>query len=230
MISEREKTLEAMLFASPESVPLEKLAEVLGCDIPLTRNLLTHMAESYAEEQAGILLQEIDGAYRLCTNPAYYPQVQQLLQKKPRSTFSQSARETLAIIAFKQPVTKGAIEEIRGVNSDHAVNRLVEYGLVTELGRLDAPGRPILFGTSEEFLIFYGLKNIDELLAKTSDLTLPEMPELPDDEDGELTLAESGVPAEAGDVLSVVEPEFPSNTEELLGVAEPEPSVNSPVH
>jgi segregation and condensation protein B len=72
--------------------------------------------------------------------------------------------ETLAIIAFKQPVTKAVIENIRGVNSDHGVNRLVEYGLVEEKGRLDAPGRPILFGTSEEFLMFYGLKSVDELL------------------------------------------------------------------
>jgi len=216
MISEREKTLEAMLFASPESIPLEKLAEVLACDIPLTRNLLTRMAESYKEEQAGILLQEIDGAYRLCTNPAYYPQVQQLLQKKPRNTFSQSARETLAIIAFKQPVTKGVIEEIRGVNSDHAVNRLVEYGLVTEMGRLDAPGRPILFGTSEEFLIFYGLKNIDELLAKASDIAIPEMPELPGDENDGLTVAEAGVPTEAGDVLLMVENELSVDTKDML--------------
>ena len=159
-----EKILEAMLFASPESVSLEKLADALGCDIPLTRNLLDHMTERYSKESAGILLQEVDGFYRLCTNPAYSASVQSLLQKKPRATLNQSQLETLAIIAFKQPVTRGAIEQIRGVNSDRAVNKLVEYGMVTEMGRLDAPGRPILFGTSEEFLLFYGLKNIDELL------------------------------------------------------------------
>jgi len=204
--SEREKTLEAMLFASPESVPLEKLAEALGCDIPLTRNLLTHMSETYAGEDAGILLQEIDGAYRFCTNPAYFPAVQRLLQKKPRSTFSQAARETLAIIAFKQPVTKGAIEEIRGVNSDYSVNKLVEYGLVTEMGRLDAPGKPILFGTSEEFLIFYGLRSVDEFLASTADLTLPVVPELSVDGEDELTMAEAGIPAEGlSDISHTVE-------------------------
>jgi len=170
-LTEREKMLEAMLFASPESVPLERLAEALGCDIPLTRNLLNRMKETYTQNASGIQLQELDGAYRLCTNPAYYPAVQRLLQKKPRSTFSQATLETLAIITFKQPITKGAIENIRGVNSDYSVNKLVEHGLVTEMGRLDAPGRPILFGTSEDFLMFYGLKNVDDLL---DGLVLPQ--------------------------------------------------------
>ena len=163
-MTEREKTLEAMLFASGESVPLEKLAEALGCDIPLTRNLLAKMAETYKNNNAGIMLREIDEAYLLCTNPEYYPAVQRLLRIKPRRALSQTVLETLAIIAFKQPVTKAVIESIRGVNCDHGVNKLLEYGLIIEKGRLDAPGRPILFGTSEEFLLYYGLKNIDELI------------------------------------------------------------------
>ena len=163
-LTERERALEAMLFASPESVPLEKLAESLECDIPLTRNLLTRMAETYAANQSGIMLSEMDGAYRLCTNPVYYPQVQRLLQRKTRNALSQTMLEVLSIVAFRQPITKGAVGEIRGINSDYAVNKLVELGLVTERGRLDAPGKPILFGTSEEFLLFYNLKNVDELL------------------------------------------------------------------
>jgi segregation and condensation protein B len=162
-LSEKEKMLEAMLFASPESVPLAKLAEALGCDIPVTRGLLAHMSEVYTEEQSGIQLHEAEDSFRLCTNPAYYPCVQRLLQLRPRKPLSQALLETLAIIAFKQPVTKGVVEEIRGVNSDHSVNRLVEYGLVEEAGRLDAPGRPILFATSEEFLLHYGLKSVKEL-------------------------------------------------------------------
>ena len=165
LITEREKTLEAVLFASPESVPLDKLAECIDCDIPLTRNLLNRMIETYVKDESGIQLQEVDGSYRLCTNPAYFPAVQKLLQRKQRNVFTQATLETLSIIAFKQPVTKGAIEGIRGVNSDHMVNRLVEWGLVIEMGRLDAPGRPILFGTSEDFLLFYGLKDVGELLS-----------------------------------------------------------------
>jgi len=164
LTTEREKILEAMLFASPESVPLAKLADALGCDVPLTRNILLKMAEVYAKDNSGIQLQEIDETYRLCTNPIYYPAIQRLLQKRTRRALTQSQLETLAIIAFKQPVTRGVIEEIRGVNSDSSVNKLVEYGLVDEMGRLNAPGRPILFGTTEDFLLFYGLNNIEQLL------------------------------------------------------------------
>ena len=173
-ISEREKTLEAMLFASPESVPLEKLADALGCDIPLTRNLLNRMAEAYAKNASGIQLHEVDGAYRLCTNPAYYPAVQRLLQRKTRNAFTQAMLEVLSIIAFKQPITKGAIEEIRGISSDYHVNRLVEVGMVAEKGRLDAPYKPILFGTSEDFLLFYGLKTVEELLEMCANIEIPE--------------------------------------------------------
>ncbi|MCL1844877.1 MAG: SMC-Scp complex subunit ScpB [Defluviitaleaceae bacterium] len=162
-MTEREKTLEAMLFASGESVPVARLAEALGCDIPMTRNLLASMAERYTAENAGIQLREVDDAFCLCTNPVYFPAVQRLLKIRPRRALSQTLLETLAVIAFKQPVTKSVIENIRGVNCDHGVNRLVEYGLVEEKGRLDAPGRPILFGTTEEFLLFYGLKSVDEL-------------------------------------------------------------------
>jgi len=175
LTTEREKMLEAMLFASPESVPLEKLADALGCDIPLTRGLLEHMAEIYVRESSGILLQEVDGAYRLCTNPAYSTPVQRLLQKKAQTALNSSQLETLAIIAFRQPVTRGVIEQIRGVNSDRAVNRLLEYGMIEERGRLDGPGRPILFGTSEEFLLFYGLRSVEELLDSVT-VELPPPP------------------------------------------------------
>ncbi|MCL2577214.1 MAG: SMC-Scp complex subunit ScpB [Defluviitaleaceae bacterium] len=164
LTTEREKMLEAMLFASGESVPVAKLAAALGCDIPLVRNLLAKMADTYSGENSGIQLREVDDCFRLCTNPEYYPAIQRLLKIKPRRALSQTLLETLAIIAFKQPVTKAVIENIRGVNCDHGVNRLVEFGLVEEKGRLDAPGRPILFGTSEEFLLFYGLRSVDELL------------------------------------------------------------------
>jgi len=170
--TDKEKMLEAMLFASPGSVPLASLAEALGCDIPLTRNLLSRMAEAYAKDQSGIQLQEIDDTYRLCTNPIYYASIERLLKLKPRRALSQTLLETLAIITYKQPVTKAIIEDIRGVNADHAVNKLMEYGLIMEKGRLDAPGRPILFGTSDEFLLYYGLKSVQELLASSGDETL----------------------------------------------------------
>lgn len=168
LTTEREKIIEAMLFASGESVHVARLAEALGCDVFLVRNLLARMVDTYAQEGAGIQLCEVDDCYRLCTNPSYYTTVQRLLKIKPRRALSQTLLETLAIIAFKQPVTKAVIENIRGVNCNHGINKLLEYGLIEEAGRLDAPGRPILFGTSEEFLLFYGLRSVEELVSARS--------------------------------------------------------------
>jgi segregation and condensation protein B len=169
--NERQRQLEAMLFAAGESVPLAELAEALGVEIPIARQLLTQMQEIYTQSNSAIHLAEANDAYRLVTNPTYFPIIQRLLKIKPRRALSQTLLETLAIVAFKQPVTKGVIEQIRGVNSDHSVNRLVEYGLIEEKGRLDAPGRPMLFGTTEDFLMFYGLKNVEQLLETTTSAT-----------------------------------------------------------
>ena len=163
LTDEREKKLEAMLFASGESVPVGKLADALGCDINLTKSLLLHMSEVYMQERSAIQLREVDESYKLCTNPAYHHVIEKLVKSKPRKALSQTQLETLAIIAFRQPVTKPVIEGIRGVNCDHAVNKLIEFGLVREEGRLDGPGRPILFGTTEDFLLFYGLSSVEDL-------------------------------------------------------------------
>jgi segregation and condensation protein B len=108
----------------------------------------------------------------MCTNPDYYAYVQELLKNPQRKILTQALIETLAIIAYKQPVTKAQIEEIRGVNADHAVNKLMEYRLVVEKGRLDAPYRPILFGTSDEFLKYFGFTNLTSLPDLPEDLTL----------------------------------------------------------
>lgn len=161
---EQQKILEAMLFAAGDAVLLSKLAEALGCDIPVTRRLLTDMADRYKYEEAGIQLIEINDSFQLCSNPKYHDYAKSLLPKATKRNLTQTLLETLSIIAYKQPVTKSLIEEIRGVNADHAVNKLMEYGLVIEQGRLDAPGKPILFGTSEDFLRYFGLKTVDEFL------------------------------------------------------------------
>ena len=157
--------MEALLFASGESVSVARLAEAVGCDIPATRNLLGRMAEAYNRDEAGVQLIELDDSFQLCANPKYNAYIQKFFPSAPKRAMTQTLLETLSIIAYKQPVTKNTIEEIRGVNADHAVNKLLEYGLVVEKGRLDAPGRPILFGTSENFLRFYGLRNLNELFS-----------------------------------------------------------------
>jgi len=161
---EQEKILEAVLFAAGGAVSAARLAEAAGVEIPAVRGLLARMAERYAEDEAGILLMEIDEDFQLCTNPKYHEYARRLLPEPPRRNLTQALLETLSIIAYKQPVTKTLIEEIRGVNADHAVNRLMEYGLVTEMGRLDAPGKPILFGTTGDFLRYFGLQSVEEFL------------------------------------------------------------------
>ena len=166
---EQEKILEAVLFAAGNAVPLAGLAEAIGCDKSATRGLLSRMAERYAKEEAGIQLLEVEEKFQLCTNPKYHEYAKRLLPESPRRALTQALLETLSIIAYKQPVTKSVIEEIRGVNADHAVNKLVEYGLVVERGRLEAPGKPILFGTSEDFLRYFGLRTVEEFVKQVPD-------------------------------------------------------------
>lgn len=161
---EQEKILEALLFAAGDAVHIRRLSDALECDVPAVRGLLARMAERYANEEAGIQLLEIGDAFQLCSNPKYHNYAKKLLPEQPIKKLSQTLLETLAIIAYKQPVTKPVIEEIRGVNADHAVNKLMEYGLVVEKGRLnDAPGKPLLFTTSEEFLRYFGLRTVEDL-------------------------------------------------------------------
>lgn len=160
---EHEKILEAILFAAGEAVPLASLADAIGADRRTTEQLLRRLSDSYEASKRGIQIIEINNSFQMTTNPLYYQYIQALVQNPREKTLSRTLLETLAIIAYKQPVTKGQIEEIRGVSADHSVNRLLEYGLIVEKGRLDAPGRPILFGTSDEFLRHFGFRNTDQL-------------------------------------------------------------------
>ena len=108
--------------------------------------------KDYQKKERGIQIIELDQSFQLCTKKEYYEDLIRIARHPKKPALSDVAMETLSIVAYKQPVTRQEVEKIRGVNSDHALNRLVEYGLVGEAGRLDAPGRPILFGTTEEFL------------------------------------------------------------------------------
>ena len=128
-----------------------------------------HMKQ-YEKEDRGIKIIELENAFQLCTKKEYYENLIKVAKAPKKQVLSDTLLETLAIIAYKQPITKMEIEKIRGVSSEHAVNRLVEYGLCKELGRLDAPGRPMLFGTTEEFLRVFGVQSIDELPVISEDL------------------------------------------------------------
>ena len=149
-----EGAIEALLFAMGGSVELPALAKAIGHDPETTRKIVQNMMLNYQEEGRGIKIIELEEYYEYLVNMALQPK---------KAVLSDVMLETLSIIAYKQPVTKLEIEKIRGVKCDHAVSKLIEYGLVQEVGRLDAPGKPILLGTTEEFLRNFGVQGLDEL-------------------------------------------------------------------
>ncbi len=156
-------TLEAILFAMGESVELSKLAEVIEEDKDTTKELLMELKQKYDSPASGIDLLELEDCFQLATKPGTYDALVKIAKTPRRMSLSESVIETLSIIAYKQPVTRIEIENIRGVSCDFAVNKLLEYGLICELGRKDAPGRPLLFGTTEEFLRSFGVKSLKDL-------------------------------------------------------------------
>ena len=158
-----EGAIEALLFAMGESVELSTLAKTIGHDIETTRKIVRNMMLKYQAEDRGIKIIELENAYQMCTKQEYYDYLVNIAMQPKKAVLTDVMMETLSIIAYKQPVTKQEIDKIRGVKSDHAVNKLVEYNLVQELGRLDAPGRPIVFGTTEEFLRNFGVDSTDNL-------------------------------------------------------------------
>lgn len=162
-VNQLEAALEALLFTMGDSVDTQSIARAIDQDVPTTRKLLEGLRIRYKEENRGIMLLELEDSWQLCTKKEYYPVLIRLASQPRKAVLTDVMLETLSIIAYKQPVTKADIEKIRGVKSDHAVNRLIEYELVTEVGRLDAPGRPILFGTTEEFLRKFGVSSLEEL-------------------------------------------------------------------
>ena len=158
-----EAAIEAILFSMGEAVPTKKIAEALELEEEDIYNILINMKDKYDEKARGVRIIEIDNAFQMCTKEAYYDYVKKVNYKLKEFVLTDVLIETLAIVAYKQPITRAHIESIRGVNSNHAVNRLVEYNLVYEVGRVDAPGKPILFGTTKDFLRGFGLQNVEEL-------------------------------------------------------------------
>ena len=160
----KEAALEAMLFASGESVSIKRLSEVLELTEGKTIKLLEELKKKYDDDvKCGIRLVRLEDSYQLSSKKEYYEAIRDLTERKRRASLSNAGLEVLSIVAYNQPITRSTIEFIRGVNSDGALNNLIAAGLVEEVGRLDAPGRPMLFGTSEEFLRCFDLSSISEL-------------------------------------------------------------------
>lgn len=156
--------VEALLFVAGDPLSLEKIAAITGINCDELRQILARLGERYRHDpQRGIILREIDGNYVLTTKPEQKEILQRLFQPRHRPVLSQAAYETLAIIAYNQPVTRSQVESVRGVNSDSIISRLLERELIREDGTLDAPGRPSLFVTTDKFLLDFGLRSVNDL-------------------------------------------------------------------
>ena len=190
--------VEAILFAAGGSVETARLASALELDPGEMRDILRRMELRYEEEDRGIRLLELEDAWQLCTKREHYGELIRIVKQPRKYTLTEVLLETLSIVAYKQPVTKLEIEKIRGVKSDHAANKLVEYGLIEEVGRLDAPGRPILFGTTEEFLRSFGVSSVEELPKASPE----QMEDFKEEAEEEL-----GLPAESQEELPKASPE-----------------------
>lgn len=161
--SELSAAVEAVLFATGDSVEGSRLEKALNMVPGTLKQRMPQITENYEEDGRGIRIICLEGSYQLCTKNEYYDLISRIVNIPKRHILTDVLLETLSIVAYKQPVTKPEIEAIRGVSCAHAINKLLEYELIEEVGRLDAPGRPILFGTTEEFLRCFGVSSMDDL-------------------------------------------------------------------
>jgi len=155
--------IEALLFASGEPLSLQELVNHTEEKSKLIEIIIREMMEEYENSNRGIKIICIKGSYQLVTKSQNADYIQKLLKKNKRQSLSQASIESLAIVAYKQPITRIDIDEIRGVKSESAIQRLMERELIKEIGRLEVPGRPILYGTTEEFLRQFELKDLQQL-------------------------------------------------------------------
>jgi len=160
---ELEAAIEAILFTMGEAVEADRIAAALSVDAGVVREVIHGIMQHYEGKGHGIQIIELEDAFQMCTKASMYEHLIKIAHVPKKHILTDVLLETLSIIAYKQPITKQEIEAIRGVKSDHAVNKLIEYNLACEVGRMDAPGRPILFGTTEDFLRCFGISSLEDL-------------------------------------------------------------------
>lgn len=161
---EAKSVIEGLLFmAGSEGLEARQIAEIIGTDPEEAADLCHDLAGDYRREGRGLQIVEVAGMFQMTTLPEHAPYFEKMARQPQQSTLSQAALETLAIIAYKQPITRADVEEIRGVKSEKAIHNLLAKKLVAEVGRAEGPGRPILYGTTKEFLEYFGLRNLSEL-------------------------------------------------------------------
>lgn len=163
--------IEAILFAAGDSVPLARLSLVLGVSEQDVETSVKMLQESYIEQQRGMRILRLEDKVQMCSAPEYASFISKTLEQRKPPVLSQPALETLAVVAYFQPVTRAYIEQVRGVDSSYTVGVLNERGLIEECGRLEVPGRPVLFRTTDVFLRTMGISSLDEL---------PELPDMTD--------------------------------------------------
>ncbi|WP_338205715.1 SMC-Scp complex subunit ScpB [Parageobacillus thermoglucosidasius] len=174
-MSEYKAIVEGLLFAAgDEGLSLQQIAAVLEMEEERVRAVIHMLKDEYDKQKRGIQLVELAGVFQLTTRKEHAPYLKKLVESPGSASLSQAALETLAIIAYRQPITRAEIEEIRGVKSDKPIQTLIAKALIKEVGRAEGTGRPILYGTTKEFLDYFGLKTLEEL---------PPLPELQEDDE-----------------------------------------------
>ncbi len=179
--NEAKSIIEAILFISGEPVSLDAIRKLVEVDKYNTDRLIRELISDYSVRHTGILIIEVSDGFQMVSNPACAPWIKKLLNTAVPKKLTQSSIETIAIVAYKQPIIKAEIEAIRGVNSDGVVKTLLDRRIIKILGRKEVPGRPLMYGTTNEFLQYFGLKDLSELptLKEFNEVDLPEPPETP---------------------------------------------------
>jgi segregation and condensation protein B len=162
-IREIKSIVEGLLFVAGDAVPIKDFCSIINIDETTLRRIVAQMMDSFSDENRGVQIIEVNNCYQLCTKPEHYEYIERLVKPQSRQGLSQASLETLAIIAYKQPITKSQVDYIRGVKSEGCMARLAEKELIYEAGRLDGPGRPIQYRTTDNFLKLFGLKTLAEL-------------------------------------------------------------------
>ena len=186
-IVEIERAVEAILFATGDPVELSRIAEILDVDEPSLERIITNLRDYYDFEQRGVRIVKLDNSYQMCSAPQYAEYIRKALETKKAPRLSPPLLEVLSVIAYRQPVTRAYVEQVRGVDCSYSITSLTEKGLIRESGRLDVPGKPILYRTTKDFLRVFGLESLNDL---------PELPEFSDTEDGQMTFSEAEHEAE----------------------------------
>lgn len=181
-IKEIERQIEAILFAAGDPVSIDRIADALDVEAETVERIAQNLADSYSFDKRGIRIVKLERTLQMCSSPDCAEKIRNVLETRRAARLSPALLEVLAIVAYRQPVTRAYIEQIRGVDSTYSVSTLLEKGLIEESGRLDVPGRPMLFKTTKDFLRIFGLTNTDDL---------PPLPEFEEDGTEQLTFMQT---------------------------------------